>query len=246
MIPRVSCHHGDSRDQNNLVSARRILHENPEIDIMEIDFVFYNNDLVSSHDYSAHGILHGSSLREWIEMVILRHKKILWIDMKPDLSIGSFLWPSVKEEVSCLFTILRSFKRDIDNSLIITSQDPAITEEIAGNTPVDIKWRQTAADIPNLSSYFWQFILSPGLQGWNDDSVYKYFANEYDFSPYSIVAIDKSFFGHNIDRVIRFITESNIGQGTTVILYNFKKGAPVIRSEYCNIVMQYDYSSSLK
>lgn len=240
MKPRISCHHGDSSNQNNLVAASRILREYPEIDIMEIDFVFYNNDIVSSHDYSAHNILHGSSLSEWIEMVVIKHKKILWIDMKPDLSIGAFLWPSFKEEVACLFSILRSFKRGIGNSLMITSQDPSITEEI-NNTPIDMKW-PTATDIPYLSSYIWQYILSPGLQVWNDDSIYKYFATEYDFSPYSIVAIDKSFFAHDIDKVFRFISECNIGEGTTVILYNFKRGVPIIHSEYCNIVMQYDYS----
>lgn len=244
-VPLVSCHHGDIKDQNNLVSAARVLDKYDEIDILEIDFVFYMNDMISSHDYSAKNILHGSSLSKWIEMTVIHYGRVLWIDLKPRLDIASFLWSNdQKEEAICLFRILGEMKKKygikISESILITSQDPIITEEIEIANSLN-EWR-VVADIPHMSSYIWQAILPPGLQEWNDSSIYTDFTTLYDFSRFAVIAIDKSFFNNSIDRVFRFIKESNIKVGSTIIIYNFTKETPVIHSPNYNIVMQYDFS----
>ena len=241
-VPSISCHHGDIDHQNNIEAAVYILHDNPDIDIMEIDFVLYGKELISSHDYSAHSILNGATLLEWIELVIIKEKKVLWIDLKPKIDLSVFFWSIAKEEVNCLSILLDEACSRwgiwIRPYILMTSQDPTITHEIEQTLSRNY---QIVADIPNMSSYVWQDILPFGLQGWLDDSVYDHFMNRYDFSRHPIVAIDKSFFGHSVKRVLRFIYDSSIKEGTTIIIYNFKVGAPIVRDPLYNIVMQYDF-----
>lgn len=244
----VSCHHGDIDRQNNLEAASLIMQENPDIDIMEIDFVLYNKELISSHDYSTEGILNGASLIEWVDLVILKHSHMLWIDLKPQaLGLGTFLesWSTAKEEAIVLFGILREAREryrpvlDIRDFIMITSQDRAIIKEIErlneGN-----EWR-IVADIPHLQSYIWQYILPVGMQEQLNDAVFEYFVKQYDFSAHSVVAIDKSFFGHSLRRVFQFVRASTIKEGSTLILYNFAHDDPVVRSKYYDVVMQYDF-----
>lgn len=237
----VSCHHGDVNNQNNLKAAARIIRDYPEIDIVEIDFVFYGNDLISSHDYDARLILRGSSLIKWIERVVFIEKKILWIDLKPKLDPSVLIWPVAKEETRCLFAILNEAmkKEDIRSRIIITSQDMSIVDEIEASEEASL-W-QIAADIPNIPSYVWQDLLPPGLQGWLNSSVNEHFIRRCDLTPYNIVAIDKSFFD-DMTTLMRFIHESSIKQGATIIIYTFKRGAPLITSDHYNIVMQYDFA----
>ena len=244
-VTAISCHHGDSEAQNNLIAARGIIQRHPEINIMEIDFVLYGKELISSHDYTSDGIIKGSSLIEWIELVIIQHGRMLWVDLKPqELGLGTFFesWSTAKEEARVLFDLLREARSryviDIKDYVMVTSQDPAITKEIErGNSD---GWR-IVADIPHLKSYIWQYILPIGMHEGLNDWVFEEFVHHYDFSRHSVVAIDKTFFGHSLKRVFSFIRRTNIREGTTIILYTFKRGDPVVRSSRYHIVMQYDF-----
>jgi hypothetical protein len=79
----ISCHHGSILAENELQPALEVLKNYPEIDIVEIDFVYdaSNNSFVSSHDYSDELMKKGSSLVDWIEAMVSLNK-ILWIDIK--------------------------------------------------------------------------------------------------------------------------------------------------------------------
>lgn len=244
--PMIACHHGDSLNQNNLDAARRIMQKYPEITIMEIDFILYNDKLVSSHDYTSISILNGSLLEEWIDLVVVQYGKKLWIDLKPNVSVYALFYSNAVDFARCLFERLEE-KRDLTRNMIdikphiiISSQDTAIVEE------VDLLnhqrgWR-TLCDVPRLKRYIMQAFLPPGLQEWLNDMVYDELTFQYDFSGFNMVAIDKSFFDHDIQRLFRFIEKSNIKEGSTIILYNFKMNiAPLVHPKY-NIVMQYDFA----
>jgi hypothetical protein len=79
-----SCHHGDSNHPNNLEYAKRVIDVNIDIDIVEIDFIMLNRSIISSHDYNPESIdiSGGSPLREWIEYVVYKKRRFLWIDVK--------------------------------------------------------------------------------------------------------------------------------------------------------------------
>lgn len=244
---RIAAHHGDSRNQNNLEAARRVLETHPEIDIMEIDFILYCKELISSHDYTAEGVLNGSPLRDWIEMVVIQYGKTLWIDVKPLIALSALFWSIAEEVTACLYTILaeqalyakQSHNITLRNYLFITSQDPAIKLEL--ETRNKEGWL-IAIDVPAMRSYIWQALLPPGLQEWLNDSIYNALTRNYDFSRDSIVAIDKTFFDGNLKRLFRFIETSNIQPGTTIILYTFDGDMPPLKSDQYHIVTQYDYT----
>ena len=85
---KVSCHHGDINNPNQLFYVEKLIErENDFIDIYEIDFVMFKNKVVSSHDYDIDMIYKGTELIKWIDLIIIKNNKILWIDIKENLSI---------------------------------------------------------------------------------------------------------------------------------------------------------------
>src|SRR6478736_5707913 len=82
----VSCHHGAANDENNLASCQQILDKYNEIDVIEIDFIYYEGEFVSSHDYDN---VKGDKLEIWIDEIIKRNK-VLCIDLK-DSQLSFFI-----------------------------------------------------------------------------------------------------------------------------------------------------------
>lgn len=243
---RISCHHGDSRNQNNLPAALAVMQEFGEIDVMEIDFVHYGDDLISSHDYTAINIIRGAPLLEWITAVVVDAQRILWIDLKPRLDpIDMLLRNSAEKEAQCLFARLADAAAlfgapNIMPRIIISSQDPVIVHEVARHN--EAGWH-TLVDLPLLSSYIWQEILPFGLQAWLNDSVEEQLREHYDFGGHDTVAIDCGFFERDISRVLRFVEACRLLPDTTLILYNVRQSEPLIEHPlYNNIITQYDFS----
>lgn len=245
---RISCHHGDSHNQNNLPAAVNIMRAYGEIDVIEIDFVHYGDDIISSHDYTALNILRGAPLLEWIATVVVAAQRVLWIDLKPRLDLIEVLLPGTnyaEKEALCLFARLKEATSLYGASvimprIIVSSQDPVIVDEV-GRHNID-GW-QTLADIPLLSSYIWQEILPFGLQPWLNDSVESHFREHYDFTHHNTVAIDCGFFERNVSRVLRFVEACRLLPDTILILYNVRNSEPPIEHpRYTNIITQYDFS----
>ncbi len=46
----ISCHHGASDNFNVIEPALRVLDAHPEVDTIEIDVVYFNNQFVTAHD----------------------------------------------------------------------------------------------------------------------------------------------------------------------------------------------------
>lgn len=81
----VSAHHGCANRENQLLPTLNLLHQHPEIGMIEIDFVYHNKQFISSHDYSEENISLGSTLEEWI-VAMIPLGKILWIDIKDTIA----------------------------------------------------------------------------------------------------------------------------------------------------------------
>ena len=83
-----SCHHGNSSNPNNLGKALEVIDLYKEIDIVEVDFVYMCKQFVSSHDYDVKSVIENSSpIHEWIYEIIIKRRRILWIDIKENWSL---------------------------------------------------------------------------------------------------------------------------------------------------------------
>ena len=254
--PLISNHHGNMSNQNNLRAAIPLIENHKEIDIVEVDFVQYNQELISSHDYDAPGILNGSRLEDWLDFVVIDQRRILWIDMKARYDVVGFLFANKQETAQLLFEKLRRTRAtylrkmsdsdsaiDLEQWVMITSQDATLNEWIrfyGGNSETGDSWT-IVADAPFGWSYFFKWYMPNEFQDWVDDYVYRYFTEEYDFRGDSIVSVDISFFGNSMKRVHDFLKHTNIRPDTFVVLYNFKEGTKPIRLEGYNVITQYDY-----
>lgn len=81
LLESKSAHHGYINYENQLTPALKLFEREPDIGIIEIDFIYHNGGFISSHDYSNENIAKGSSLEQWIDYIIY-NEKILWIDIK--------------------------------------------------------------------------------------------------------------------------------------------------------------------
>lgn len=246
--PLVSNHHGNINNQNNLDAAKPIIARHKEIDIVEIDFVKYNTELVSSHDYTSYSMLNGSCIEEWVEFVIIQQRRILWVDMKARMDLFTLCHAYNNTDVALLLfeklTTLREYHLskngvDIQKSIMITTQDRDLND-LVHHYNRGLAWI-IVTDVPFAWSYFWKLYAPNDCQYLVDNYVYNYFTRSYDFSNSQIVSIDLCFFNDSIAEMTNFILDTNIKKGTLIVLYNFKQNAPLVTIEGYQIVMQYDY-----
>lgn len=260
-IPLISNHHGDINNENNLKAAKEILRQNiDDINIMEIDFIQYNGEFVSTHDETCEGILNGSLLEKWIDFLVIENHKILWIDLKPKGTWVSFLFQSSLFEVNLLLNKLKYLRKyykqnnniDIKNYIMIGSQDPKVRKEMqrlnilerymGGN---ESEWL-IIIDIPNVNAYITQWCLPYCFQYKLDIYVYNRFMS-YDFSKSPLIAIDMTFFENDVDHVFEFIKNNKtIKHNSFIILYSFKRSHPPVHLENYHIIMQYNFKNKDK
>jgi hypothetical protein len=246
-----SCHHGDIQNENNFDAIKRLLKKdkNREIGIIEIDFVYRHDRIISSHDYTEENILHGTDIEEFIQFIVVEQKRILWCDIKSHLDFFSLLSCDARLlfDYQLLFSILNRTKEDtpveIEKYIFLSSQDKTVedylrrmneTEECRG------RW-QVISDIPYQTHYITRYFgLSFATETVNR-YVQEYFTN-CAFTA-NVVCIDRSFF-NTVDDLIYFIETSAIPKETVLILYTFPLSHKRIKIEGRVVIMQYDYTYS--
>ncbi len=255
-LPRISNHHGDSHRENHLPSARAVIEAHPEIDIVEIDFVSHNGQYVSMHDYSVLGLLEGSLLIDWVELVVVQHARMLWIDVKPKWDIVSILCDTAEAETVSLMRHLdqlrviymaRQQPRDLRHSVFLASQDATMSHALRrfnSLLPQERRWC-ISEDVPFLGTYILQRVLSYGWQDTLNRAVQERFAH-YDFSHATVVSIDALFFDYNVTAMCEFIrANGTLRPETWIILYSFERSQlpePVTLEGYPHIITQYNHS----
>lgn len=250
-VSMTSCHHGDVQCQNNLLQALQVIQSHEKIKVMEIDFVQVGEDFVSSHDYKPESIANGSPLSEWIDKVVLKNQKILWIDIKSHLDVFAFTCCDVRFKFDCrqLFRVLAQLcnttKQQLQSRVWLSCQDSVVRDTLLSlNNRLKQRHRWIImADIPFVYSYACKYLLPFSASDWIHNYVFSHFVT-YDFSQSPVICIDRSFFPSD-NRLIEFIENSTITPGTTLILYTFESGHPPIEVLGYNIIMQYDFTPIL-
>ena len=241
----ISNHHGHIDKENNLEAATPLIRAHTEIDIVEVDFIHYRDALISAHDHDATQILNGSGLEEWIQLVVIEQKRILWIDMKARMDWMAFFVHYSEETARLLMRKLNKLQRryiktlDLRHWIMITCQDHELNALIQQYNRAG--W-EVVADVPFAWSYFFKWYMPQDVQGWVDEYVYDYFTERYDFTPYAIVSIDVCFFNNDLREVLRFLKHTNIKKDAFIVLYNFKQGTPPVTLQGYNVITQYDFN----
>lgn len=248
----TSCHHGHADHQNSLKKATDVLkRHDAEIGFMEIDFVNVRDNFISSHDFSQTNIDAGSALIDWVKLVVVKHEKVLWIDLKSHHDfLGLFCCDTrFKTDCKLLFKVLsrirKIVKRRIETHIWISCQDSDVKDQLVhfnNNSHSRNRWI-VVNDIPFVGNYLQQYILP---HGWLTRMMINTF-REYDFGetasvlkPHPVVCIDRSFFA-TTQKLIDFIEDSSIPLGATVLLYTFEADQQPLHIEGYVIIMQYDY-----
>ena len=249
----TSCHHGDASCQNNLARAKDVLERNREIKVIEIDFVQVGDDFISSHDYSRENIANGSTLREWIHAIVLRRKKILWIDIKSHVDVIALGCCNTRFKFDCapllkaLARLCRETKRRLQDHVWLSCQDSEVRSALIhyNNTRItdeNKRWL-IATDIPYVPSYICKLFLPQSVFTWVNEWMFSdtFMELDYTSSRALIVCIDRTFFSSD-EKLIDFIEQSTIPPGSTIVLYTFEEHrlTPIDVLGY-KIIMQYDY-----
>src|SRR4029078_394575 len=218
-VCRTSAHHGYINHENNLMQTLDLLHRNPTIDIVEVDFVYHNKNYISSHDYSDDNINNGSSLEEWVEHLI-KLKKVLWIDLKDTTT--SVVFPSLsKLNVNKLILKLNNlslFYPMLNKFIIISCQYNKIYNKLKMFNNHFTIMKDCPKDYYYLLNYF--------TTSFNDSII--------DNIDNKVIAIDKNF----IDDIDNFIDQV---PSTIIILYNYELDDIVPTSNKKHLIYQYNY-----
>lgn len=246
--PTRSAHHGDYRAPNELQPALVIADAHPEVQIFEIDFVDPGNaqkQIVSSHDYDESAISLGSPLEEWIAELVVKRRRILWLDCKQNLDLF-FAWQYPKFHARRLMRALDRARSTVEPALAqfvwIGSQDCELrTQLLAENDklPLASRWR-FILDMPTVLSYAWLRITPSCWRGWVYDDAYEKF-KESEYHRFDVVSMDREFFT-GPSAMKRFIRSLHLRPGVLVVLNSFTLRQPPLEIEDHCIVMQYDYT----
>jgi hypothetical protein len=217
-----SCHHGHCQKENQLDAVKTIT---KHYDMIEIDFVYFNNQYISSHDYDVDTIKNGSTLEEWIEYIIL-HNKILWIDLK-DTNLNIFTY-STQLNIPHLINILdllslkyQNLKQHIILGCQFTNGYKQLLNEQHDYVVIN--------DLPKDYMYALKYILPLTFVNMLTKYVIQNDSN--------IVAIDKSYF-NTLEVLQQFIDDCT---SSIIIIYNFEEGNITPESVDKHIIIQYNY-----
>ncbi len=218
----VSCHHGATNDENKLSSAMKILDLYKEIDIIEIDFIYVNNQFISSHDYDT---IQGEPLEMWIDEIVKRDK-ILWIDLK-DTSTSFFIKELSKLNIEHLYILLNNLSlkyKNLHHHLLIGCQYSHAYNLLSQNSFTIIR------DLPRDTMYFLTEISPISIEKIVIKSILE------DIGDSNIIAIDRNFL---TEEGLLFIL--NLIPSEIIIIYNYNKdeSIPFVRNKY--IIIQYNY-----
>ncbi len=245
---RISAHHGDIKRPNELKAARRVCRQYPEVDCLEVDFVTFRGQIISSHDYDEQTIAQGSPLQDWLAFAASQ-QKVLWIDVKQNEwfyfngMYGHF-------DVLLFFEVLRQARRaiwrrqqvDVTPLVWIGCQNCALRESLQdANTDNKHPW-QLVLDLPFVKSYVYKALLPSCMSS----TLARLAEEEILNSPYrrfKIISLDREFFASEED-LVDFLHELRLKRGTHVILNSYPRSVAPIRVKGLDIVMQYDYTTA--
>src|ERR1700744_684801 len=196
---RISAHHGDVERPNQLKAARRVLRQNPEIQCLEIDFVSFQGEIVSSHDYALEAIEQGAPLLQWMRLCAEK-QLVLWIDVKQNewfyfnAMYGEF-------DVALFFEKLKESRRllqrelqvDMRDWVWIGCQNCALRDAIhAKNRRAKHRWH-LVLDLPFIKSYVYKALLPRcmprTLARLAEEEIYNS-----DYEHYKVLSLDQVFF----------------------------------------------------
>jgi hypothetical protein len=241
----ISCHHGDIHHQNNLSKVKKLVKHYPEIDIFEIDFISFDDKIISSHDYNMSVIKEGSVLEKWVQFLVIEKRKILWLDIKENLTIYMNCGFE-KFDTHLLFSKLKSLRRlasfDITPYIWIGCQEIPVRQSIVEkNKRLSRPW-QLILDMPTVPSYMLQRITPNFARGYLREMICHDFM-ESGYEEYSILTIDQSFFLSR-EEIISFIKSLKLEKETKIVINSFDRSVEPIRIKNHYIIMQYDYTVS--
>ena len=256
----TSCHHGHSTQQNNLKHAIDVLKTNPEIGVVEIDFVQVGDNFISSHDYVEENIKNGSPLIEWVKEVAIKRNRVLWVDIKSHVDFMAYCCccdMRFKFDCAALFRVLaviyKTLEVRVQDKVWLSCQDKEIRDSfIKYNNRLKPNFRWTiATDIPFVYSYavsMCKHVFPSTMYNWVQDRafadllIYDFDATRIYENVPVVVCIDQSFFAQ-VERLIKFIEDSTIPLGSKIVLYTFDRATveqAIVIPGY-EIIMQYDY-----
>lgn len=227
---KISCHHGNIQFENQLKPVIDLLKTN-QIDIIEIDFVCYQNQYISSHDYTLDNITKGSTLEEWVD-VIMKFNKILWIDLK-DTTFGIF-FNSNRLDIPLLFNKLDLLKLkypNLNQHILIGCQYVSSYQQLLSHDNYTI-----LTDLPQDYAYVLNY-LTPFLFKSTLNDYIKTWIQNYTYG--DIMALDKSFF-NNLDELTTLLDTIT---ASIVILYNFEKGDVIPNIKGKHVIIQYNFKN---
>lgn len=241
----ISAHHGYIDCENELGPTITLLNKHPEINMIEIDFVYINEKFISSHDYDDDSISRGTEMSIWFDNFI-KLGIIIWIDIKEsNWSILSDKFS--KFDVNKFYLQLELQRKKflqqniiLENQILISCQYDNIKEKlfILNNNNTYL----LAHDLPLVDSYIAQTVAPSFF-----DEKINYMVQEsmQDFINYSttnlyIVCLDITFF-NSIDDLIAFINKINV---SIVILYSMEiSDSILISGSDKQFIYQYNYYS---
>jgi hypothetical protein len=269
----ISCHHGDVSQPNNLEQAKKVYHNKGyEIDIYEVDFVCFCGRIVSAHDYDRQQISSGSSLEEWIDFFVVQKRKILWLDIKENITLVSGGCGYEKFDYRALFDVLEAKRQEvmrrfiddggdvdelfIDNSKSVTGLYPPL--DIANYIVIGCQDAELHKKIANKSRQHkkrwrlildspdvWAYVLQYLCPGFLAPYLCDYVCEQFrqtKYRHYGMISIDQSFFSSR-SKLIDFIKSLKLSPNTMVIVNSYDRTVPPLQIENHYIVMQYDYAS---
>lgn len=241
-----SCHHGDVSRPNQLGPARGVLERYAEIDVVEIDFVSYCGEIWSAHDYALDQIEQGATLRQWVELVVLQHRKVLWLDIKENCwwycnwMYGQFDARLLFRRLRALTAIVAQHGVDLRQHLWIGCQQLALRQRLLDMNRYHKHRFCMMLDAPTLWGYVAQRLmpcvcLTPTLSAWLADELRKT-----DMAPYGVLSVDQSFFATTAE-LQRFLRALRLPPDLRVVLNSYARSVAPVRVRGVQIVMQYDY-----
>ncbi len=244
-----SCHHGDATQPNELEPARAVLARFAEIDVVEVDFVSFRGDIVSAHDYALDQIERGATLEQWVQLVVVEQRRVLWLDVKENCW-WYCNWMYGQFETRALFRRLRHLRAallaehqiDLRHYCWIGCQQLALRDTLIRMNRWPRHQFTLMLDAPTLWGYVAQYcapydFARPLLSAWLADEL-----RHTDRAPYGVLSVDQSFFATD-GELVRFLRSLRLAQGSRVVLNSYPRSQAPLRVPGVQVIMQYDYDT---
>jgi len=244
---KISAHHGCIDCENELEPTIELLNRCPEINMVEIDFVYVNEKFISSHDYETESISRGSEMSVWFDRVLVLGKMI-WIDIKESnwsiLSdkFGKFDIDKFYLELEAQRAKLLRQDIQLERYVIISCQYDSVKDRLFA---VNNHRYLLAHDLPFIGSYVAQVVAPSFLDQQLNSIVRESMENFINYlvcdQPF-VVCLDMTFFNSSTD-IMDFINKT---KASIIIIYSMELSNPLF-IDNCDkhVLYQYNYYNLL-